>query len=68
VVAVVVKQNIPQLLEQVVMVVVELEIKLMHQGDTLQLLEVQILEAVVVAELLVILHLHLHKQPLVVQD
>ena len=64
----VVKQNILQRLEQVVMVAAELEIKLMHQVDKLQLLELQILEAVVAAELLVILHLHLHKQQLVVQE
>lgn len=64
----VVKQNIPQLLEQVVMVVVELEIKPIILDDRLQLLEALTLEVVVVVELLVILDPHLHKLQLVDQE
>lgn len=64
----VVKQNIPQLLEQVVMVVVELEIKPIILDDRLQLLEALTLEVVAVVELLVILDPHLHKLQLVDQE
>tara|TARA_R110000851_G_scaffold29520_1_gene81191 strand:- start:34 stop:234 length:201 start_codon:yes stop_codon:yes gene_type:complete len=66
VVEVVDQQTIPQLLEQVVMVVAELDQQMILELQ--QLLELLTPEVVAVVELLVILDLRLDKQQLVDQE